>query len=366
MLTAVGLMSGTSLDGVDASVIETDGERIGRLGPSVTLPYAPALRARLRALLDRADGIDGTDAELVAAERALTEIHAKAVAALGTRADLIGFHGQTILHRPRQGRTWQIGDAALLADLTGCPVIHDFRSADVAAGGEGAPLAPLFHAAMLPARTARPACVLNIGGVANLTWVGDEIVAGDTGPGNALLDDWAMRHTGIACDVDGALARAGRADPAVLTELLAHPFFRRPPPKSLDRLEFHHMLPALAGLSAEDGAATLVALTVEAVALCPLPAVPAEWFVCGGGRRNPTLMDALAARLAGRLRPVEAIGWDGDALEAQCFGFLAARSERGLPLSLPGTTGVGRPTAGGKVSRGSAPNPAGVGDPRPA
>ena len=351
MLTVIGLMSGTSLDGVDAAVIETDGERIGWRGPSLTIPYDTALRTRLRALLDRAAETEASDPELLSVERALTDIHAEAVGALNTPADLIGFHGQTILHRPQQRRTWQIGDAARLADLTGCPVVHDFRSADVAAGGQGAPLVPLFHAAMLPAGTERPVAILNLGGVANITWIGDEILAGDTGPGNALLDDWAMRHTGVARDTDGALALAGKADGSLVRQFLAHPFVGRPPPKSLDRLDFHGVLPALSALSPEDGAATLVALTVEAIAHCPVPAPPQAWFICGGGRHNPAIMQALAARLPGPVRPVEAIGWDGDALEAQCFGYLAARSLRGLPLSLPGTTGVPAPTRGGRLAR---------------
>ncbi len=353
MLRAIGLMSGTSLDGVDAAWLETDGERIACAGPRLTLPYDARLRADLRRLLDRAPTLAADDPAVGDATARLTERHAEAVAALGAPADIIGFHGQTILHRPAARRTWQIGDADLLARRTGLPVAHDFRTADVAAGGEGAPLAPLFHAA-LAADLPRPLAVLNIGGVANVTFLGADgaLLACDTGPGNGPLDDWAMRHLGAPCDRDGALAAAGRADGAVLARLLAHPYFARLAPKSLDRLEFAATLAAsgLAALAPADGAATLVAFVAEAVARTALPAAPVRWLVCGGGRRNPAIMAALAARLRASVGPVEAVGWDGDALEAQCFALLAVRVRRGLPLSVPGTTGVARPLPGGRIA----------------
>ena len=239
MRRAIGLMSGTSLDGVDAAWLETDGEQIGAFGPSLTLPYDPALRAELRRLLDRAPGLERDDAGVADIAARLTARHVEAVRALGRPADIIGFHGQTILHRPAQRLTWQIGDAAALAGATGTPVAWDFRSADVAAGGEGAPLAPVFHAA-LAASLPRPLAVLNLGGVANVTWIGagGEILAGDTGPGNGPLDDWAARHTGLACDRDGVLSAGGKMAAEVLARLLADPYFDRPLPKSLDRLAF--------------------------------------------------------------------------------------------------------------------------------
>ncbi len=349
-MRVIGLMSGTSLDGVDAAVVETDGERVAGFGPSLTRPYDPSLRSRLRRLLDRAGAAGPDDAEVREIERAVTATYAQAVAALGVQADLIGMHGQTILHRPREGRTWQLGDAEMLATTTGLPVVYDFRSADLRAGGEGAPLAPLFHAAMLP-EAERPVAVLNLGGVANLTWVGADgaLLACDTGPGNALLDDWAERHTGVACDIDGRLASSGAVDGLTLAALMEHPFFTRPPPKSLDRLDFTHALEAVSGLSPADGAATLTAFTASAVAATALPSAPVAWFVCGGGRRNPMLMASLSDRLTAPVRPVETINWNGDALEAQCFAFLAARSVRALPLSVPGTTGAREPTPGGRV-----------------
>lgn len=361
MIRVIGLMSGTSLDGVDAAWLETDGHVVGRTGAALTLPYDDGLRADLRRLLDRAPGLSLDDPFLTGTVARLTEMHARAVAELGMAADLIGFHGQTILHDPARGRSWQVGDAGVLAARTGLPVAHDFRSADIAAGGEGAPLAPVFHAALargLPQRLlSLPVAILNVGGVANVTWIGpgpDDLVAFDTGPGNGPLDDWVMTRTGQAFDEDGRLARAGRPHPAVLGTLLAHQYFARPAPKSLDRLDFSRALRAsgLDELSDADGAATLVAFTAGAVGAArkQFPAPPSRWLVCGGGRRNAALMDALRVALEVEVAPVEALGWDGDAMEARCFAFLAARVQGGLPLSYPGTTGVPHPLPGGKIA----------------
>jgi anhydro-N-acetylmuramic acid kinase len=357
MLRTIGLMSGTSLDGVDAAWLETDGEQIGVLGPTLTLPYDDRLRAELRRILDHASNLDPDDRALNSAVARLTEYHVRAVAALGRPADLIGFHGQTILHQPDRRRTWQVGDAGELARRTGLPVAHDFRSADVAAGGQGAPLAPVYHAA-LARDVAKPLAVLNIGGVANVTWIGADggLVAFDTGPGNGPLDDWIARRTGAAFDRDGAIARSGRVDQAVLNRLLADPYFSRPTPKSLDRLDFAASLAAsrLEDLSPADGAATLVAFTAAAVHLALLPGTPLRWLVTGGGRHNPAIMAALRDRLGVPVDPVEALGWDGDAIEAQCCGFLAARSRAGLPISFPGTTGVPQPLTGGRMTAPAA------------
>ncbi len=352
MLRTIGLMSGTSLDGVDAAWLETDGERIGAFGPTLTLPYDQRLRADLRRILDHAPTLDPEDRRLKSAVARLTEYHVRAVAALERQADLIGFHGQTILHQPDRRRTWQIGDADELAWRAGLPVAHDFRSADVAAGGQGAPLAPIFHAA-LARRDQKPLAVLNIGGVANVTWIGDDaLIAFDTGPGNGPLDDWIAGRTGAPFDRNGALARSGRAARAVLDRLLSDAYFSRPPPKSLDRLDFSASLAAsgIERLSAADGAATLVALLAETVAMAPLPAQPLRWLVTGGGRHNPAIMAALRDRLGVPVDPVEVLGWNGDALEAQCFGFLATRTQAGLPISFPGTTGVPRAMSGGRIA----------------
>ena len=353
-LRALGMMSGTSLDGVDAALLITDGRAVQETGPWLTRPYDAATRDAIRATL-------GGGGDVARAERALTLAHAEAVQRLLVEAglspaqiDVVGFHGQTIEHAPAEGRTRQIGDGALLARTVGIDVLCDFRGADVAAGGEGAPLAPLYHAA-LAAQLERPVAVLNLGGVANVTWIGDgDPIAFDTGPASALIDDWVRRHTGAAMDTDGALAAAGAVDRAALDALCADPFFARPPPKSLDRDHFASVAETnLNGLSVADGAATLVAFTAATVAACRrhLPAPPRRWLVSGGGRHNPVLMDALARALEAPVAPVEAVGWSGDALEAQAFAFLAVRGLRGLPLSLPTTTGVPRPLTGGRLFR---------------
>jgi anhydro-N-acetylmuramic acid kinase len=350
MQTVVGLMSGTSMDGIDAALVRTDGEsRVEGLG-FITLPYSDGFRSRLRGCL-------GGRGDVADVERDLTEEHARAVRQLLDQAgvapvnvDLIGFHGHTILHAPEQRRTWQIGDAALLARLTGIGVVADFRTADVAAGGQGAPLVPLFHRALAD-DLSRPVAVLNLGGVGNVTWIGrDEnaVIACDTGPANALIDDWVLARTGSRLDVGGMLAARGRIDEVALATLLDHPYFDQPAPKSLDRDAFD---PApVQGLSAEDGAATLTAFTAAAVArVVPhLPEPPVRWLVCGGGRHNGTLMAMLRERLGVPVDPVDLVGWNGDALEAEAFAYLAVRSRKGLPLSLPTTTGVPEPLTGGR------------------
>ncbi|MGE5146182.1 MAG: anhydro-N-acetylmuramic acid kinase [Candidatus Eiseniibacteriota bacterium] len=358
VFTALGLMSGTSLDGIDAAVLSTDGRAHVELGPALTVSYDSGLREQIRAVFGGVGAVDE-------AGRALTVAHAEAVQRLlhgaGLAADdvdVIGFHGQTILHRPAERRTWQIGDGDLLAEMTGIAVVDDFRSRDIALGGQGAPLVPLFHAARCQTLE-RPVAVLNIGGVANVTWVGagcdatadvpEDIVAFDTGPGNALIDDWVRTRTGQAWDIDGALARAGQVDERALAALLANPYFDLKPPKSLDRNDFD---PApLAKLSVADGAATLTAFTASAAARASehLPARPKHWLATGGGRRNPVLMAALSQAFGWEVLPVEAVEWDGDALEAQAFAYLAVRSILKLPLSLPSTTGVPQPTEGGRL-----------------
>jgi len=350
----VGLMSGTSLDGIDVALIRTDGERLLQRGPSATFAYDEEFRARLRGHL----GGKGGAAAIAATEVALTDRHAEAVErVLGEMGiakagvGLVGFHGQTLFHAPAERRTWQIGDGALLAQKLGLPVVNDFRSADVAAGGQGAPFVPAYHRA-LAAGLERPLGVLNLGGVGNVTWIGAgeaELIACDTGPANALLDDWIAGRTAARCDEDGRFSAAGQVRRDLLEALLANPYFALPPPKSLDRDAFD--VSALAGVSLEDGAATLAAFTVASVArvLPHLPQAPRRWLVTGGGRHNPTIMRGLAEALRAPVEPVDAVGWDGDALEAEAFAFLAVRSVLGLPLSYPGTTGVPRAMPGGRL-----------------
>ncbi|MFC3050957.1 anhydro-N-acetylmuramic acid kinase [Kordiimonas pumila] len=362
---AIGLMSGTSMDGVDAAMIYTDGVRVERLGPSMTIPFPSDVRDRIKEGMHVAAkcGSKNDAPEVIRLlEQELTDWNAHAVEELlaitGQKKktiDVIGFHGQTLTHRPDRGWTWQIGDGGRLAGRTGIPVVNDFRSADVAAGGEGAPLVPLYHAALLKrARKHKTIAVLNIGGVANVTWVSfansddePEVIAFDTGPGNAMLDDWAEIHTGKPCDTDGNLAARGLNHEEVVMGLMASPYFDEMPPKTLDRDDFN--IQAVRGLSAEDGSATLTNFVVETIvsAQSHFPRPPEAWYICGGGRQNITLMRRLRRRLPVLLDPIETIGLRGDAIEAEAFAFLAVRSRRGLPLSIPSTTGCKEPTCGG-------------------
>jgi anhydro-N-acetylmuramic acid kinase len=347
-------MSGTSVDGVDVALIETDGEIVSAQGPAVTLAYDQPVRKLIR----DAFGANAPNAATRAAEQAVTERHAEAVRRWSTETgialssiDVVGFHGQTITHRPERRFTWQIGDGAALAKALGVKVVNALRSADVEAGGQGAPLVPVYHAALardLP----KPLAVVNVGGVANVTWIGanDELLAFDTGPGNAPIDDWCMRRAGLRFDTDGALASSGDVDRGRLERFSEHRFFARMPPKSLDRGDFNDEWAE--GLSVADGAATLTQGTARAIALAArhFPAPVSQWVISGGGARNPTLLRAIAAETRGRIVTASDLGWDGDALEAQAFAFLAVRSLRGLPLSFPGTTGVSRPLTGGKLN----------------
>lgn len=341
------------MDGVDVALIETDGENLVHTLATAEVGYGDAFRARLRATL-------GEKGDVGEVERGLTLIHVEAVKSLldaeNVRADdidLIGFHGQTILHQPEIGLTRQIGDGALLARECGIPVVNDFRSNDMAAGGEGAPFAPAYHRA-LASGLAMPVAVLNIGGVGNVTWIGeddDAFLAFDTGPGNALVDDWVLKHTGATMDEGGKIAASGRVDQDRLNQLMQHPYFAKQPPKSLDRDDFAERTgPIVDGLPIADGAALLTAFTAASIAKSAeyFPAPVKSWIVTGGGRLNPTLLAELRARTGDALvQTAEDVGWNGSSLEAEAFAYLAVRSRLGLPLSYPGTTGVPSPTTGG-------------------
>jgi anhydro-N-acetylmuramic acid kinase len=360
----IGLMSGTSLDGIDAALVETDGQDIVRPGQALFVAYSAEMRALLKDALVAASALavgGQVPQSILDAEQRLTDVHADAVGQLlavaGVRAEaiaLLGFHGQTILHRPQEHRTWQIGDGARLARLTGIDVVNDFRSADMDAGGEGAPFAPLYHAA-LARRTPGlklPVAVLNVGGVANVTFVGREtVLAFDTGPGNAPMDDWAMKHLGKPMDENGKLARSGRVDARILARMLENPFFARRPPKSLDRMDFG--FEPVNALSPADGAATSAAFTAASIARAAehFPEPISEWIMCGGGRYNKALLGSLRMSVRVPVRPAEDVGWRGDFIEAEAFAYLAARSAKGLPLSLPTTTGAPNPTTGGRLHR---------------
>jgi anhydro-N-acetylmuramic acid kinase len=365
MLTAIGLMSGTSLDGVDVALIETDGKRVQAFGPTGYRPYTANERGLLRQALTEAVHLPQRDARpgiLREAERAVTIAHAEAVASFTAQnhityedVDIVGFHGQTVLHRPAQKMTVQIGDAAALAKAIHIPVMHDFRAADVAAGGQGAPFVPVYHRALAQSLEREgPIAVLNIGGVSNITYIdgADILIACDTGPGNALLDDYMFRTTGQRFDCDGRMAAQGAADEEWVTGALEHRFFALSPPKSLDRNDFASL--ALPVMPPADGAATLTAFTAAAIAqIIPLlPKPPRSWIVAGGGARNLTMMRMLRERLQpATVEAADALGWSADAIEAQAFGFLAARGLKGLPLSYPATTGVPIPMTGGLIAR---------------
>jgi anhydro-N-acetylmuramic acid kinase len=364
MLTALGLMSGTSLDGVDVAMIETDGRRVSALGPSGYRPYTEMERSLLRQALYEAADLPDREARpgcLREAERIVTSAHAEAVAAYTAQhrlrfddIDIVGFHGQTVLHRPEKKLTVQIGDAQSLAKAIHIPVMYDFRAADVDAGGQGAPFVPVYHRALAQSLDWEgPTVVVNIGGVANITYIdGDTLIACDTGPGNALLDDYMFRWLNQRFDTEGRTAALGKVDAAWINRALQMPFFSVPPPKSLDRNDFASL--KLGDVPPEDGAATLTAFTAAAIArVVPLlPKEPKNWIVAGGGARNLTMLRMLRECLQpATVRAADTLGWASDAIEAQAFGFLAARGLKGLPLSYPATTGVPFPMTGGIIAR---------------
>ncbi|WP_448952870.1 anhydro-N-acetylmuramic acid kinase [Labrys neptuniae] len=360
MMTALGLMSGTSMDGIDAALIETDGQGSVEMGPSAELAYSDEERTLLRRAL--ADAVSMTrrgerPGSLVAAERLITRKHADVVSDFLKEHDLspddidvIGFHGQTVLHRPHQRLTVQIGDGQALADSLGIEVVYDMRAADVAEGGHGAPLVPAYHQALVQAaKLAGSVAVLNLGGVGNVSYVaeGRDPIAFDTGPANALIDDLMMERTGIALDQDGRQALAGKVDQGVLDQLMTHAYFSEKPPKSLDRNTFSR--DAVAGLSTPDAVATLAAFTARSVAAARqwLPAEPVLWIVCGGGARNPAILNFLRAETGVPVRTADEFGWSASMMEAQAFAYLAVRSLKGLPLTFPSSTGAPKALTGG-------------------
>jgi anhydro-N-acetylmuramic acid kinase len=360
---ALGLMSGTSMDGIDVALIETDGTYALRRWFTATYPYSDTFRAQLRAGLADAAGLRNRDerpGRLKLLEQYLTELHAEAVGHFLTdhsiepdSIDVIGFHGQTVLHRPEDRLTVQLGDGPLLASLTGRDVVYDMRAADVAAGGHGAPLVPAYHRAALSRIEARPLAVLNLGGVGNVTWIGRDghLIAFDTGPASAMIDDWMMSRAGKAQDENGEAAARGRVNQDLVTQYLLHSHFGQCPPKSLDRNAFPVSL--MNGLSVEDGAATLTAFSAAAVGKARehFPETPEMWIVAGGGRRNATLMSMIAEHVEAAVVPAEAIELDGDGLEAEAWAYLAVRSRLGMPITFPGTTGVSAPLTGGVLAK---------------
>lgn len=354
---ALGTMSGTSLDGVDAAMVLTDGQRIFEFGPNAFRPYTPAEQKVLRAALGCWPGDPG----VAEAARIVETAHAELMSRF-KGVEIAGFHGQTLAHDPGGRGTHQAGCGASLAATLGLPVVWDFRSEDVRLGGQGAPLAPFYHFALAKRLgPGAPVAFLNLGGVGNLTWIDPlapqpesegALLAFDTGPANAPINDLLAARRGAACDTDGALAGAGRVDEAIVEAFLCHPYFRRSPPKSLDRNDFHSQLAAIDQLGDADAAATLTAIAAAAVAAGStyFPRPVSQILVGGGGRHNPALMAELSRRLPCPVIPVEAAGLDGDMLEAQAFAYLAVRVAHGLTTSAPGTTGVSKAISGGTVS----------------
>lgn len=356
---ALGLMSGTSLDGIDVALLETDGEGFVKRGPSATFGYGADQQQILRQALADALHIQKRQerpASLAQAENMITQWHIEAVQNFierfhlsDSKIDLIGFHGQTVLHKPEAKLTVQLGDGLALAKATGIDVVYDMRAHDVAAGGQGAPLVPAYHRALAPER---PIAFVNIGGVANVTYVGknDEVLAFDTGPGNALLNDWMMKHQGQAFDDGGKMSLVGHVSRPHLAMALAHFYFKEKPPKSLDRNSFAKF--SFESLSVENGAATLAAITAQSIAASAqwFPETPKRWVICGGGRHNVAIMNMLRELLP-NVVAAEDLNLDGDSMEAEAWAYLAVRSIKGLPLTFPGTTGVKNATSGGVLAK---------------
>lgn len=364
MKTAIGLMSGTSMDGIDVALIRTDGEERVERGPFLGLPYDAGFRQQLKQSLADAQAIRDRSERpgiLAAVERELTLRHSAAVGQFleekrlsADRIDVIGFHGQTVLHRPDQALTVQLGDGPLLARETGIPVVCDMRANDMLHGGQGAPLVPAYHAALAASLQTeeKPVCFVNIGGISNLTFLGrdGEIIAFDSGPGNNLIDQWVESQAGIPFDQGGAIASEGSIVPDLADRYLDAPFFTAPIRRSLDRSDFLPPRPDEAELA--DGARTLAYVAAASIlkSVRHLPERPALYVVCGGGRLNRVLMTdlaVLAGKAGSRVATAEEVGFDGDAIEAEAWAYLAVRSLLGLPLTFPGTTGVGCALSGG-------------------
>lgn len=371
LMRAIGLMSGTSMDGIDVALIETDGEDTVIRGPAAEYAYDAGFRRKLARGLDDAKAITDRSARpgsLHVLEKELTERHADAVMRFmldngiaTTDVDLIGFHGQTVLHRPEAGLTVQIGDGKLLHERTGIPVIYDMRGNDMLNGGQGAPLVPAYHQALAASLDSaltknQPVCFVNIGGISNITYIrqGHTPVAFDTGPGNALIDQWVGDQAGIPFDDGGRIAAEGGIHAEIVDAYLGDPFFKRKPPKSLDRNDFD--LDLVDGLELSDGARTLANVTAEAIMASVkfLAKKPGLWIICGGGRKNAVIMHDLA-EIAARQNAVvvaaEACGLNGGSMEAEAWAYLAVRSFKGLPLTFPETTGVRQPVTGGLLAR---------------
>lgn len=361
---AIGLMSGTSIDGVDCALVESDGHFARATLKAVHISYSTQLRREILQAMNEAASLghpSRQNEQINQLEQKLTDIHGQAVSRIlktnnltAKDIDVIGFHGQTLLHKPDQGWSWQIGDGQDLANRVRIPVVNDFRRQDVESGGQGAPLVPVYHQALIKALATPeyPVAIINIGGVSNITWIGSKnegrMLAFDTGPGNAFLDDWVRQHTSEPMDRDGVLAAKGIVNHTLTEQWLTNSYFYKMPPKSLDRHSFNTR--GIEKLSLEDGAATLLEFTVKSIemGLSHCPQRPKHIYICGGGRHNKTLMLKLS-RMGIPVSTVEELGWNGDFMEAEAFAYLACRHLLGLPVTFPGTTGINQPSSGGKL-----------------
>ena len=363
---AIGLMSGTSMDGIDIAVVETDGEQIVHRGPSGFVPYEPEFRQRIERALPVARQIANRDerpGDLAELEREITFRHGVAVRTFlaerpQLKPDLIGFHGQTMFHAPDRGITVQIGDGKLLARETGIAVVWDMRANDMRHGGQGAPLVPAYHVALASSLAAEhrrfPICFVNIGGISNITYVSEaaDPIAFDSGPGNALIDQWVSKRSDASYDADGRIASSGKVSEAVADQYLSSSFFSKTLPKSLDRNDF--TLDHIEGMSLQDGARTLASVSARAIhaSVQLLPEQPGLWILCGGGRKNPHIVSDLRDAVSGTaVVMAEDVGLDGDAMEAEAWAYLAVRAGRGLPLTFPTTTGCREPVSGGILAK---------------
>ena len=351
------------MDGIDVALVKTDGRSTLEFGPTAEYAFDADMRQSLIQAMQIATQIRHRDERpynLNQIETEITRVHANVVESFlqdnnltDSNIDIIGFHGQTVLHRPQDKLTVQLGDGNALAKVTNIDVVYDMRAADVAAGGQGAPLVPVFHQALAANIKTRPLAFVNIGGISNITYINqsNELLAFDCGPGNAMLDDWVLRHTGKPFDQDGEFARTGTLDEQVLHDYMVNRYFQKQVPKSLDRFDF--TLDGVEHLSPADGARTLVEITAKSIANAAqcYGASPQDWIICGGGRRNKFLMARIAANVQGIVTPAEAHHFNGDAMEAQAFAYLAVRSLNNLPLTFPNTTGIAEPMTGGLLAK---------------
>ena len=370
--TAIGLMSGTSMDGIDVALVRTDGKDIVERGSMSFYPYTSSLQDKLKQTLLEAKSLTHRDERtdtLNEVETLITNLHIEAVKAFllenkldASQIDVLGFHGQTVLHRPDQTLTVQLGDGDVLAALTGIDVVYDMRAKDMENGGQGAPLVPVYHKALASSlpddlKEKSPVVFVNIGGISNITYIGEELIAFDTGPGNTLIDQWVQSEAGIPYDQDGMIAAEGTVRDAFVSKYLENHYFEKPLPKSLDRNDF---LPPKPGeINLEDGARTLAYISAAAIleSVEHLPKVPKLWVICGGGRLNPHIMSdlkELAKSIKSQVIKAEEVGFDGDAMEAEAWGYLAVRSMKQLPLTFPKTTGCKEPVIGGILASASS------------